>query len=137
MKGLRSVRRVLSIKDGRVELLYLRIELPSAEESEKINVKLFNDYYLKIAKCAEEWAGTFALDEIKKEYRSLGEHEKKFKFRRYEYNVSFKTEEIDKKDIAITVSFDLMRRKKVLKQKEKTDYWDVNCLLMKTKYKKQ
>lgn len=130
-------KRVFSIKDERVELIYGRVEVPYAEESERSKAKLFNDYYLKIAGCAEEWAGKYAKDVIKKEYESLDLHDRKFCFRRYEYYISFKTEDIDDTNISITVSFDLMRCRKLLKHKEKNDVWDRKLLLMKNTSRKR
>jgi hypothetical protein len=130
MDGIKSVRRVFSIKDERCELLYGKIEVPEAANTDSFNNKYFNEYYKKIARCSEEWAGKFAEDEIKKELLSLSEHERKFKFRRYEYFVGYEAEEKKEGVLSVSVTFSLMRSRKVLEQKVKNDIWDTRCLLM-------
>ena len=84
MRDIRKYKRVLSIKEGRCELLCVRVELPGTDCNEG---RLFNEYYRSIGDAAEAWAGKFA-GEIKKEYETLGERERKFRFRRYEYCIT-------------------------------------------------
>ncbi len=130
MLALERERKVFSIKDGRCELLYAQIELPKILNTESGYERYFNRYYGKIADCAQKWAAAFSNDTILKDYNSLSQHEKKFKFRRYEYYISFRVEE-KKPDIEeIKVSFIIERGKKILKKIEKADYWDTSYLLM-------
>ncbi len=130
MDGIKSIKRVFSIKDGRSELLYGKIEVPEAADSDVINSKYFNEYYAKIARCSEEWAGKYAEDEIKKELGSLDEHDRKFRFRRYEYYVSYKADEKKEGVLSVDLTFNLVRCRKVLERKVKNNIWDTRCMLM-------
>ncbi len=137
MKDNKSCKKLFSYKQDRCELLYCRFELPVLHGLENKDARLFNDYYDKIARCAEKWARGFSQDEIKKEYDRLTAHERKFKMRRYEYYISHRIDEIDDYNLSVTICFRLMKNRIVLKEKEKTDVWDKKHLLMTRRREKK
>ena len=126
MGHMRKNKRVFSIKEDRCELLCVKIELPESEHKE---AKLFNDYYRSMKNSAETWAEKYA-GEIKKEYQALGERERKFRFRRYEYCVVSKVEQAGKDSICVRCIFRLTQSRNILFKKEISDLWSTDTWLM-------
>ncbi|HHT53776.1 MAG TPA: hypothetical protein GX011_02430 [Clostridiales bacterium] len=126
MRDIRKYKRVLSIKEGRCELLCVRVELPGTDCNEG---RLFNEYYRSIGDAAEAWAGKFA-GEIKKEYETLGERERKFRFRRYEYCITSSVGQAEGGSICVRCVFRLVRNRDVLFEREISDLWSAESLLM-------
>ncbi|HOA85716.1 MAG: hypothetical protein GX057_00775 [Clostridiales bacterium] len=126
MRDIKKNRRVLCIREGRCELLSVKIELP---EYDREDAKLFNEYYRKIGIFAEDWAGKFA-GEIKKEYEALGERDRKFRFRRYEYRISSRVEPAGEGCISVECVFRLSQNRNILFEKKICDLWSTGSLLM-------
>lgn len=126
MRDIKRNKTAFSVRAGRCELLLVKIELP---ESERDDARLFNEYYRKIGQAAGDWAGKFA-GEIKEEYEALGERERKFRFRRYEYRIASSVEQAGDGGICVRCQFRLAHSRDILFEKEISDLWSADCLLM-------
>jgi mRNA-degrading endonuclease RelE of RelBE toxin-antitoxin system len=126
MRDIKKNKRALCIREGQCELLSVKIELP---EYDREDAKLFNEYYRKIGLFAEDWAGKFA-GEIKKEYEALGERDRKFRFRRYEYRIASRVEPAEEGCICVECVFRLSQNRNTLFEKKISDLWSTDLLLM-------
>lgn len=107
-----------SEKDGGSELLLCVIEYPQSGK------ELFDVYYKTLADAAQGWAREKAIPEIRGEYMSLPEKQRKFHFPRYEYRISCTVED-GERGTEVCAFFSYSHGGKALWRSESRRVWDM------------